>query len=289
VAEHDDRFEPDLRRADIHVPDGVAPELAFGRVTDLAIVAHPDDVEFLALAAIGECWDADDRWFGGVTCTDGAGSARTGRYASLSPDELAGLRRDEQRAAADIGRYSVAVQLGFPSAEARSPEGHATLVGELVSLLAATRPVNLYTHNLFDKHATHVAVAAATVSAVRAMAVEQRPMRMVGVEAWRDLDWLGDAEKVRLDVSRFSALADDLARCYPSQLDGKAYDVAARGRRQANATFFEPRAADDSDEVIVAIDLTPLARNDDVDPVLFATRTIDRFRDEVVATLASYL
>jgi LmbE family N-acetylglucosaminyl deacetylase len=275
--------------ADVFVPDGAPLERALDRVTDLAIVAHPDDVEFLGLAAIGECRGASDRWFAGVTCTDGAGSARTGPYAAMDPLELAAVRRREQRAAAEVGEYSVAVQLGYASAVARDADGHARLVTELVSLLAAMRPVNLYTHNLLDKHVTHVAVGAATVLAVRALAVEHRPMRMVGIEAWRDLDWLGDDEKLRFDVSRFSGLADELAHCFPSQLDGKAYDVASRGRRMANATFFEPRAADDADEVIVAIDLTPLARNDDVDPVRFVERAVDRFRADVVATVSTWL
>jgi LmbE family N-acetylglucosaminyl deacetylase len=276
-------------RAEIHVPDGEPAGRALERVTDLAVVAHPDDIEFLALAAIGECRGADDRWFAGVTCTDGAGSARTGGYAALTPTELADVRRAEQRDAADRGAYAAVVQLGHPSADTRSPDGHRRLVEEVTALLVATRPVNLYTHNLLDKHVTHVAVGAATVRAVRALPMVDRPLRMVGVEAWRDLDWLADAEKVRFDVSRFGPLGDDLAACFPSQLDGKDYATAARGRRKANATFFEPRQADDADEVIVAIDLTPLARNDDVDPVRFATNAVDRFRDDAASVLSTWL
>jgi LmbE family N-acetylglucosaminyl deacetylase len=276
-------------RADVFVPDALPVDLAFERITDLAIVAHPDDIEFLALAAVGECRGVDDRWFGGITCTDGAGSARTGRYAELSPTALADVRRAEQRDAADRGGYAVVVQLGYASDEARSVDGHRRLVDDLTSLLSAARPVNVYTHNLLDKHTTHVAIGAAVVSAVRALPMPQRPMRLVGVEAWRDLDWLGDAEKIRFDVSRYSALGDDLAACFPSQLDGKDYAAAAKGRRKANATFFEPRQADDADEVIVAIDLTPLARNDDVDPVRFATNAIERFRDDAASTLSAWL
>ena len=86
-----------------------------------------------------------------------------------------------------------------------------------------------------------------------------------------------------------AGLADELAAAFPSQLDGKAYGEAARGRRQANATFFKPRAADDADEVIVAMDLTPLARNDDVDPVRFVANAIERFRDDAVSTLSAWL
>jgi LmbE family N-acetylglucosaminyl deacetylase len=276
-------------RADVHVPDGVDVDVAFERITDLAVVAHPDDLEFLALAAIGECGGVDDRWFAGVTCTDGAGSARTGRYAELSPTALADARRAEQRDAADRGGYAAVVQLGYSSEEARHADGHQRLVAELTSIVAAAQPVNLYTHNLLDKHVTHVAIGAATVSAVRRLPMSARPLRMVGVEAWRDLDWLADVEKVRFDVSRYGGLGDDLAACFPSQLDGKDYAAAAKGRRKANATFFEPRQPDVADEVIVAMDLTPLARNDDVDPVRFVANAIERFRDDATSTLSTWL
>jgi hypothetical protein len=79
--------------AEVFVPDGTAEDLALARITHLGIGAHQDDLEFMAFHGITECFGRDDRRFGGVTCTDGAGSARGGRYATLSDAEMATLRR----------------------------------------------------------------------------------------------------------------------------------------------------------------------------------------------------
>jgi LmbE family N-acetylglucosaminyl deacetylase len=52
---------------------------ALARITHLGIGAHQDDLEFMAFHGILACFRMrDDRWFGGVTCTNGAGSSRTG-------------------------------------------------------------------------------------------------------------------------------------------------------------------------------------------------------------------
>jgi len=150
--------------AEVWVPDGESLDAALARTTDLGIVAHQDDLEFAALAPIAACRDDPDRWFTGVTCTDGAGSARAGAFAACTDEEMRVLRRQEQRAAAEIGRYGAIFQLGHPSAAARG-DGHGVLVAELVEILEATRPVNVYTHNLADKHSTHLAAVAATIEA----------------------------------------------------------------------------------------------------------------------------
>jgi LmbE family N-acetylglucosaminyl deacetylase len=262
------------------VPDGSDPPLALARTTDLGIGAHPDDLELFAIGPIGACRDDPARWFSGVTCTDGGGS--------VSPDtgdSLPSIRAAEQRAAADIGAYSAIVQLGYSSATLQQPEGFAALVGDLVDLLGRCAPHNVYTHNLADKHATHVAVGAAVVTAVRRLDPGRRPFRLVGCEAWRGLDWLPDGEKVRIDVSAHGELAASLADVFASQLSAKRYAVAARGRRQANATLFDARAADTESEVIVAMDLSPLIFNDEIDPISYVLSTIDRFRDEVAGNL----
>lgn len=275
--------------ADVFIPDGAELDAALARTTDLAIGAHPDDLELLALVPIGECLDATDRWLAGVTCTDGAGSATGGSFAGSSPDELAAVRRDEQRRAATLGRYGAMVQLGHRSADVRAREGFDRLVDELATVLAATHPGDVYTHNLADKHDTHVAVAMATVAAVRRLDRGARPRRLLGVEGWRDLDWLPDGEKVRLDASAHAQLGAVLAEVFASQLEGaKRYDVAVQGRRRANATLFDPRAVDAEDEVVVAMDLTPLAHDDALDPTTFVLDAIDRFRDDVERRLRAY-
>jgi LmbE family N-acetylglucosaminyl deacetylase len=268
--------------AEVFVPDGGAIDDALARTTDLGVGAHPDDLEFMCVVPIGQCLDSDDRWFTGVTCTDGAGSARGGRFASCSDAEMVAVRRDEQRRAASIGRYGAVVQLAHPSGGVRSTDGQASLVDELYAVLDATRPLNVYTHNPADKHDTHVAVAAAAIKAVRRLPPAQRPSRLVGVEGWRGLDWLGEGEKLRFDATPYADLAQRLAAVFESQTEGaKRYDVAARGRRQANATLHAVRERDDAEEVVVAIDLTPLVRNDELDPVDYVVAAIDRFRADV--------
>jgi LmbE family N-acetylglucosaminyl deacetylase len=271
--------------ADVWVPDGTPLDVALGRTTDLGVVAHQDDLEFLALAPVAACLDDPERWFTGVTCTDGAGSARGGRFADVADDEMRKIRVAEQRAAAEIGGYSAIVQLGHASASVRG-DGHPGVVAELAEIVDATRPTNIYTHDLADKHATHVAVGVAAVEALRSLPPDRRPWRLIGVEGWRSLDWLADAEKVLLDTSGHGELAGRLAAVFARQIEGgKRYDLAEEGRRRANATLFEPRAVDTAEAVSFAMDLTPLVHNDDLDPIDFVGAAIDRFRQDVVDAL----
>jgi len=274
--------------AEVWVPDGAMLGPALGRTTELGIVAHQDDLEFACLAPIAACLENPERWFTGVACTDGAGSARSGAFADCSDEEMRVLRRQEQRAAAEIGGYSAILQLGHPSADVRGG-GHATLVDELVEILVAAQPVNVYTHNLADKHSTHLAVVAATVEAVRRLPAGERPWRLVGIEGWRSLDWLSDDEKILLDTSGHRDLAQRLSGVFASQIEGgKRYDLAEEGRRRANATMLEPRAVDDLEELTLAMDLTPLVHNVDLDPVTYVTAAIDRLKADVSEALESY-
>lgn len=280
-----------LRRpdADLFVPDGAPLEEALARTTDLGVGAHPDDLELSCVVAIGECSGRADRWFTGVTCTNGSGSVRGGRFAAMSDDEIVQVRREEQRTAAEVGGYSAVLQLMHPSAEVKEGDGFAGLVDELTSVLEATRPVNVYTHNPADAHRTHVAVAAATLHAVRRLPPSDRPQRVAGVEGWRDLDWLGDGEKLRFDATPHADLAMRLAAVHASQIEGaKRYDLAWQGRRRANATFAEARQRDTAEEVVVAVDLTPLVRNDDLDLLAYVRSAIRRFEQDVERTLEPY-
>jgi LmbE family N-acetylglucosaminyl deacetylase len=274
---------------DVLVPDGTPLPAALARTTDLGVGAHPDDLEFGMLVPIGLCRGRADRWFAGVTATDGAGSARAGRFARLDDDALVAVRRGEQREAGALGGYGALVQLGYPSAAVRAAgDGRAALVADLVALLRASRPVNVFTHNLADKHPTHVAVGAAVVQAVRRLTAAERPARLVGVEGWRDLDWLPDHEKVLLDATDHESLGRRLAACFASQIEGaKRYDRAVEGRRRANATLARPRSVDEAGAVTVAMDLTPLIRNDDLDPAAFVAAAAERLRHDIEVSVAA--
>ncbi len=271
--------------ADTFVPDGQPLEAALGRVTHLGIGAHPDDLEFMAFHGIAACHDSDTEWFGGVTCTNGSGSARTGTYANFTDDEIVALRREEQRKAAAVGRYAVMVQLDYSSAAAKEKSG-ASLQEDLRSILAAARPKMVYTHNLADKHDTHVAVAIRVIAAIRALPAAERPQTVHGCEVWRDLDWMLDAEKVVHDVGGRERLSADLGGVFDSQIaGGKRYDLAISGRRRANATFFESHRVDHSDAVSFAMDLTPLIRDDSLDIVGYVTGYVERMKSDVAARL----
>ena len=275
--------------ARVFIPGGLPPGGALKRITHLGIGAHPDDLEFMAFHGIAECHASAAKWFGGVTCTNGSGSARTGAYEKFTDAEMAAVRRGEQDAAAMAGRYGLMIQLDYPgSAAAGAPA--AALREDLGEIIAATRPQVVYTHNLADKHGTHVGVAVAAIQAMRGLPREQRPGRVWGCEVWRGLDWLPDEEKVRMDVSGRDHLAAALNGVFDSQIaGGKRYDLAALGRRAANATFLEPRAADRATQMIFGMDLTPLVADESMDIVEFACGFIDRFRDEVKSRLAASL
>jgi hypothetical protein len=93
--------------ARIFVPDRLETKAALRRITHLGLGAHQDDLEFMAFHGILNCYRKPDHWFGGVTCTNGAGSARTGRYASYTDEQMQSVRVEEQDAAAVVGGYGI--------------------------------------------------------------------------------------------------------------------------------------------------------------------------------------
>ncbi|NBX34876.1 PIG-L family deacetylase, partial [bacterium] len=74
------------------IPDGKTGPEAIRRTTHLGIGAHQDDLEFMAFHGILTCYDRDDRWFGGVTITDGRGSSRAGKFKDWTDDQIAAER-----------------------------------------------------------------------------------------------------------------------------------------------------------------------------------------------------
>ncbi len=266
---------------EIFVPDGLPVARALKRITHLGIGAHQDDLEFMAFQGILECYAGDEKWFGGVTCTNGSGSARTGAYEQFTDAQMMAVRRREQNAAAVVGRYGVMIQLDYPSSEIKSATGTA-LKSDLKNILTATRPQIVYTHNPADKHDTHVGVVIAALQAMRELPRGQRPKRVIGCEVWRNLDWLPDAGKVLMDVSGHDHLAAALNGIFDSQIaGGKRYDLATSGRRAANATFFESHATDKTNQLIFGMDLTPLVQDEALDIAEFVCGFIDQLKHDV--------
>ena len=267
--------------AEIFIPDGTQEYAALQRITHLGIGAHQDDLEFMAFHGILSCFARDDQWFGGVTCTNGAGSSRSGPYAEFCDAQMMRIRRQEQNTAAVIGGYAAMIQLDYPSSAIKSAT-EQELKEDLKAILAVSRPDVVYTHSPADKHDTHIGVTVAALQAMRELPSDQRPKQVIGCEVWRDLDWLPDAAKVLMDVSGRDNLAAALNGVFDSQIaGGKRYDLATLGRRAANATFFNSHATDAATQLIFGLDLTPLVADESKDIVSYVCDLIEQFNADV--------
>ena len=251
--------------AEVFVPDGAPWEAASARVTHLVVAAHADDVEIMAWHGLLHA-----ERLAAVIVTDGRDSA---------------TRLLEQKRAASLGHYAAVIWLDHASADVKQP-AYPALGSDLNAILAAVRARWVYTHNLADRHDTHVAVALHTVRALRAnrSSVE----RVLGCEVWRALDWLQPQDKVALDVSRLEGRVMPLIGAFDSQIAAKRYDLAAAGRKRANATFLDPHAADQSTALEYAMDLTPLVRDPSLDIARWTLQFVERFARDVEARLSPW-
>lgn len=267
--------------AEVFVPDGRPAADAIARTTHMGVVAHPDDLEIMAWPAIRDCFGHDERWFLGVVATTGSGSARSGPYGALTDEEMVTLRVREQKKAAAAGEYGAVILLDYGSDDVKPPQ-RAALVEDVTAVLRVARPSVVYTHNLADRHGTHVGVALATIEACRVLPPEHRPARLLGGEVWRDLDWLTDGDKVAEDAAGRENLAAALIGIFDSQITGgKRYDQAVIGRRRAHATYQDPHRVDATTALSLAMDLTPLVRDASLDPATYAQGLVDRFAADV--------
>lgn len=275
--------------AQIFIPDNAEIPLALARTTHLCVAAHQDDIEIMAFGPIAECFGQKDKWFTGVTVTDGGGSPRSGVYENFTDDEMKKVRAQEQNTAAAIGQYAAQLLLAYPSSQVKDP-ANDTLIAELKSIIERCKPDVIYTHNLADKHDTHVSVALRVISAVRLLADGYKPKKVFSLEVWRGLDWLCDEDKAVLDTSAHQNLSAALLGVYDSQIaGGKRYDLATLGRRSANATFFASHAVDECDSMTYGLDITDLVDDTSLRPDEFISKYIDRFKDEVVKRIERFV
>jgi LmbE family N-acetylglucosaminyl deacetylase len=252
--------------AEVFIPDGTPWEAACARITHLVVAAHADDVEIMAWHAVLHATG-----LAAVIVTDGRDS---------------NTRLLEQKRAASLGNYAAVIWLDHGSAEVRRA-ACPPLASDLSAVLSAVRPRLVYTHNPADRHDTHVAVALHTVRALRAnpSSVE----RVLGCEVWRALDWLQPEDKVTLDVSSGEERLLPLIGAFDSQIaGGKRYDLAAAGRKRANATFLDPQAADRATAMEYAMDLTPLVKDPALDVRRWTLGFVERFARDVEARLAAW-
>ncbi len=274
-----------LKTAEVFVPDGQPAVQGLQRTTHMAISAHPDDLEIMAVGPILECFQKQDMWFSGVILTDGRGSPRDDLYKNYTDEAMRLVRIKEQKKAAVIGEYAAQVLLDYPSRVIKDATSTQP-VEDLALILKVARPRFVYTHNLADKHDTHVASALKVIAAIRSLPQAERPHKLFGCEVWRDLDWMVDADKVGFDVSQHENLQTSLLGVFDSQISGgKRYDLASMGRRRANATYFESHGIDVSSGLTYAMDLSPLISFPVIEIVPFVQEHIQRFAQDVANRL----
>jgi len=230
-----------------------------------------------------ECFGRKDRNFSAVVITDGAGSPRNGIYENYTDEEMKSIRINEQKKAAVIGEYSALFMLRYPSSAVKDPRERG-VVESIKDILKETRPKVVYIHNPADKHETHVASSIRAITALRELADDFRPEKVLGCEIWRALDWVDDEEKIVLNISERPALRAALLGVYDSQIEGgKRYDLAALGRYNANATFLASHYTDEMNAAAYAIDLTPLIDGGDIGT--YIKGYIERFSQTVESTI----
>ncbi len=221
-------------------------------------MAHPDDLEIAAFHGIHHCYESNKNFFGGIICTNGSKSPRSGAYKNISDQEMIEIRRKEQHEAAKIGRYAFVAELAYQSSQIKSPT-QTNLSLDLKNIFSLISPQIVYTHNPFDRHQTHQSVFHHTLGVLRALPHKQRPKTVYACEVWGSLDWLPNEYKIYLDVTRPDDLAEKLLRTFKSQIHGgKAYDQATLGRRKANASYSSSHTLDQATDIILALDLSAL-------------------------------
>lgn len=251
-----------------------------GKVKYLAISAHQDDIEIMAFYGIAKGYRSVNYSFAAVVTSDGAGSARINEYKDYTDEMMKEVRYLEQKEAAEIGKYNVLYLLKHPSKQIKDPSDEE-IINQYMEIIKELKPEVIYTHSLLDKHPTHLGVSLKVLEAIKRLNKEDQPKHVYGMEVWRDLDWVDDEDKIAFDVSYNKKLQKDILNVFKSQIvGGKRYDLAAIGRRYANATFAESHSVDTMKMITFGIDMSKVAKGK-IDVKTFINGFLDKFQKNV--------
>jgi LmbE family N-acetylglucosaminyl deacetylase len=200
----------------------------------LVITAHPDDAEFLAggtmakLAALGL----------EVTLAVATSGDKGTRDESLRPQELAAIREQEQRAAADVLGLHGVMFLGYP--DGFLEEGNE-LRGHVVHLIRRLQPDILITWDGFRSsfnHTDHRVVGRVVRDALYPAAHDPHyypEHRRDGVGPWRTAEALlagTEDANFHVDVGPYLEQKVDAIRCHVSQIDDRPREEWLKGWRE---------------------------------------------------------
>lgn len=267
----------DLKQGIIYLPK----TRKTGPVKYLTICAHQDDNEIMAIDGIMKGYRSRRYSFACVVTADGGGSARTGKFANYTDEMMKAARLEEQKAAAEIGRYHSLYMLNYSSKDIKDPNNE-DLVNDYIEIIKELRPQVIYTHSVLDKHPTHIGVATKVINALRMLGEEYQPKVLYGCEVWRDLDWVSDNKKVAFDVSSNLRLQKQLLNVFESQIEGgKSYTNATIGRRYNNATYAQSHSVDNAKLVAYAIKMNKLLKDPELPIKKFALSFVDDLYTEI--------
>lgn len=202
----------------------------------LAIVAHPDDLEFGAAGTLAK-WAKHGTRVVYVLVTSGNGGTHDAQY---NRDTIAILREQEQRAAAAICGVHEVEFLRYndgevvPNLELRKKLVHM-IRKHTPQVLMSMDPTMWFSGNGYINHPDHRAVGAATLEAVFPVAEmplmypELGPAHKVS-EVW--LQWV-EAPDTWVDISETLDLKIDALRQHKSQVGDDVVDMVSKWAYEA--------------------------------------------------------
>ncbi len=114
----------------------------------LVIAAHPDDAEFGVAGSVAR-WTAEGLKVVYTICTDGSKGTSD---RSLSPEQLAAIRRKEQEAAAQVLGVDEVVFLGYPD---QGLEETPEFRKDVVKVIRTYRPQRIATSDPYRRYLWH--------------------------------------------------------------------------------------------------------------------------------------
>jgi LmbE family N-acetylglucosaminyl deacetylase len=214
-----------------------------GRV--LVVTAHPDDVDFGFAGTVAALTDAGVPVSYCVVTDGDAGGAELG----LDRDAIAAVRRDEQRAAADVVGVHDVHFLGFADGQVRADLALRCAITRVVRQVRPQRVITQSPERNYDRiyasHPDHLAVAEAALAAVYPDArnrLAHTELLDEGLEPHTvDQVWIGGGVPPPdhyVDITTTVDRKVQALKCHQSQLaDPEAVDGLVRGWASAVARF----------------------------------------------------
>lgn len=120
---------------------------------------------------------------------------RSGIYGNYTDEDMIQVRNKEQKETPMSVNSPPSSFSTSPAAAWKDAGADQGPINDLAAIIEATKPEVIYTHNLADKHDTHIGVTMKVIAALRRVSEAALPKKVYGCEVWRDLDWMVDTDK----------------------------------------------------------------------------------------------